>query len=96
LTLVRIRRFPGEAEYQLSAEVELSARLEDKKPWSRPPIAMEFQVLLMFLSHLLFKVPMFTASGLHVRFLKIFEKSNYNTVKWVRYITKNGSYQNRI
>lgn len=37
---------------------------------------------------------MFTASGLLVRFLKVFEKSNYQSVKWVRYLTKsNGTYQ---
>ena len=29
-------------------------------------------------------------------FLKIHEKSNYNTIKWVRYISKNGQYLNRI
>lgn len=39
---------------------------------------------------------MLAASGLHVRFLKIQEKSNYQTVKWVRYISKNGQYVNRI
>lgn len=40
---------------------------------------------------------MFTASGLAVRFLKVFEKSNYNSVKWVRYLTKaNGTYQIRV
>ena len=50
----------------------------------RPPIVMDFQV------------PMFAASGLHVRFLKVFEKSNYQTIKWVRYITKAGQYQHRI
>lgn len=62
---------------------------------------------------------MFTASGLRVRFLKVFgsihmiytiycrtaiivvnflqvwEKSGYNTVEWVRYITKAGSYEIR-
>mmetsp|Transcript_10725 Transcript_10725/g.21463 ORF Transcript_10725/g.21463 Transcript_10725/m.21463 type:complete len:427 (+) Transcript_10725:235-1515(+) len=80
----RMRKFPGDTEYSLSAEVEMSARIEDKKAWSRPPISMEFQV------------PMLAASGLHVRFLKIHEKSNYNTIKWVRYISKNGQYLNRI
>ncbi|KAA3456379.1 AP-2 complex subunit mu-like [Gossypium australe] len=40
-------------------------------------------------------VPMFTASGLRVRFLKVWEKSGYNTVEWVRYITKAGSYEIR-
>ena len=42
------------------------------------------------------QVPMFAASGLHVRFLKVFEKTNYQTIKWVRYITKAGQYQHRI
>lgn len=42
-------------------------------------------------------VVMFTASGLLVRFLKVFEKSNYQSVKWVRYLSKaNGSYQIRV
>ena len=33
---------------------------------------------------------------LPLRFLKVFEKSNYQTIKWVRYITKAGQYQHRI
>ncbi|KAJ2391814.1 clathrin associated protein complex medium subunit [Coemansia sp. RSA 2559] len=53
-------------------------------PWVRPPISLDFQVL------------MFTASGLLVRFLKVFEKANYQSVKWVRYMTKAGSYEIRI
>ena len=40
---------------------------------------------------------MFTASGLIVRFLKVFEKSDYQSVKWVRYLTKaEGTYQIRV
>lgn len=40
---------------------------------------------------------MFTSSGLIVRFLKVFEQSNYNSIKWVRYLTKaSGSYQVRV
>jgi AP-2 complex subunit mu-1 len=62
----------------------MMATMNADKAWSRPPIVMDFQV------------PMFAASGLHVRFLKVFEKSNYQTIKWVRYITKAGSYQHRI
>ncbi len=42
-------------------------------------------------------VVMFTASGLLVRFLKVFEKSGYQSVKWVRYLSKaSGSYQIRV
>jgi AP-2 complex subunit mu-1 len=40
---------------------------------------------------------MFTSSGLIVRFLKVFEKNNYHSIKWVRYLTKaSGSYQIRV
>ncbi|KAK3041600.1 hypothetical protein RJ639_000734, partial [Escallonia herrerae] len=77
----KIRKFPGQTEPTLSAEVELISTIAEKKSWTRPPIQMEFQV------------PMFTASGLRVRFLKVWEKSGYNTVEWVRYITKAGSYE---
>lgn len=79
----RIPRFQGQAEYTLSADAELSATTH-KRVWSRPPISMDFQVL------------MFTSSGLLVRFLKVFEKSGYQSVKWVRYMTKAGSYQIRV
>ena len=33
--------------------------------------------------------------GLLVRYLKVFEKSNYSSVKWVRYMTRAGSYEIR-
>ncbi|KAK4349610.1 hypothetical protein RND71_032365 [Anisodus tanguticus] len=79
----KIRKFPGQTESTLSAEVELISTITEKKSLTRPPIQMEFQV------------PMFTASGLRVRFLKVWEKSGYNTVEWVRYITKAGSYEIR-
>jgi AP-2 complex subunit mu-1 len=81
--LWKFRKFTGSTSFDLVARVELISTLNDKQ-WSRPPITMDFQV------------PMFTASGMHVRFLKVTEKSNYDTVKWVRYITKAGSYQVRI
>ena len=80
----RVKRWQGAQEMTLNAEVSLVASTSEKKTWSRPPIEMEFQV------------PMFTASGLKVRFLKVFEKSSYQTTKWVRYITKAGTYQHRI
>ncbi|ORY01004.1 clathrin adaptor, mu subunit [Basidiobolus meristosporus CBS 931.73] len=79
----KIQKFQGQAEYSFSCEVTLTA-MTIVKAWSRPPISMDFQVL------------MFTSSGLLVRFLKVFEKSNYQSVKWVRYMTKAGSYQIRF
>mmetsp|Transcript_16978 Transcript_16978/g.48767 ORF Transcript_16978/g.48767 Transcript_16978/m.48767 type:complete len:427 (-) Transcript_16978:253-1533(-) len=79
----RVKRFPGKAECMLSADVDLMPTTR-AKAWSRPPINVEFQV------------PMFTASGVHVRFLRVYDKSGYHTNRWVRYITKAGSYQIRI
>ena len=57
----KIARMQGGQELSLSANAELSITTV-KKAWIRPPISMEFQVL------------MFTASGLMVRYLRIFEK----------------------
>jgi AP-2 complex subunit mu-1 len=65
----KIKKFPGDASYVFKGECKMLTGMEDK-PWSKPPMTMEFQV------------PMFTASGLHVRFMKVFERSNYETVKW--------------
>jgi len=80
----KIPRLQGGAECTLDARADLTATT-NRQPWARPPIDVDFQVL------------MFTASGLHVRFLKVLEKSNYNSVKWVRYLTKAaGSYQIRF
>jgi len=40
---------------------------------------------------------MFTASGLRVRFLKVYERSGYQSVKWVLYLTRaQGTYQIRV
>ena len=79
----RVKRFPGKAECHIQADVDLMPTVRPK-PWSRPPINAEFQV------------PMFTSSGVHVRFLRVYDKSGYHTNRWVRYITKAGNYQIRI
>eukprot|EP00270_Netrium_digitus_P001922 TRINITY_DN12130_c0_g1_i2.p1 TRINITY_DN12130_c0_g1~~TRINITY_DN12130_c0_g1_i2.p1 ORF type:complete len:449 (-),score=111.01 TRINITY_DN12130_c0_g1_i2:330-1676(-) len=79
----KVKKFPGQTEMNMSAEVELISTTVDKQATMRPPIQMEFQV------------PMFTASGLRVRFLKVWEKSGYSTVEWVRYITRAGAYEIR-
>jgi AP-2 complex subunit mu-1 len=80
---MRIPKFAGQQEYVLSAEADLTP-LTTQRSWSRPPISMQFSLL------------MFTSSGMLVRYLKVYEKSDYSSVKWVRYLTKNGSYEIRI
>ena len=80
----RVRKFPGGAEVVLNGEIELIMTTKNKA-WVRPPLSVDFQV------------PMFTASGLHIRSLKIFSnRDNYQTTKWVRYVTRAGSYQIRL
>jgi AP-2 complex subunit mu-1 len=43
-----------------------------------------------------FNVPMYSASGLALRYLKVVEKSGYNPEKWLRYITKAGKFEVRM
>ena len=82
--LRRIPRIQGGQEVTFSGHAQLTITTT-RQVWARPPIDVDFQVL------------MFTASGLIVRFLKVFEKSSYQSVKWVRYLTKaSGSYQGRV
>ena len=78
----KIPRFTGQSEYVLSAEASLTS-MTHQKAWSRPPMSLGFSLL------------MFTSSGLLVRYLKVFEKGSYGSVKWVRYMTRAGSYEIR-
>eukprot|EP00803_Ostreobium_quekettii_P001696 evm.model.scf_3664.1 EVM.evm.TU.scf_3664.1 scf_3664:1961-7119(+) len=79
----KIRRFSGQFEHTLRAEVVLVSTLKEKKAWARPPISMQFLV------------PMFSASGMRVQYLKILERkwgSQYKVDKWVRKICKSGDF----
>lgn len=84
----KVGNFQGEGEHTLRAEVLLLAntRAEANKPWARPPISMQFNV------------QQFSASGLHVAYLNIFERkmgSAYKVKKWVRKVVKSGDYLTR-
>lgn len=80
----RIPRIQGGQECTFSATAGITSTTT-RQVWARPPIDVDFEVLML------------TASGLIVRFLKVFEKSNYHSIKWVRYLTKaSGSYQIRV
>ena len=79
----RISSFQGQSEASLGAAVELLPDTKEKI-WVRPPINMDFNI------------PMHSSSGVQVRFLKVYEKSSYQTSRWVKYQTKAGEYQMRI
>ena len=74
----KIKRLAGHEELHLDAEIILANTLDDHKPWIQPPINVQFNV------------PMFTASGLRVRFLEVKEAGNYDVVRWVRYLCQSG------
>ncbi|KAG9394189.1 Adaptor Protein Complex 2 subunit, mu (AP2M) [Carpediemonas membranifera] len=78
----RIRLFPGGTSCTIEGMIEL-AQTTKAKTWSRPPLTMDFNV------------PMFTASGMQVRFLHLYEKSGYKPTRWVRYVSRAGTYQIR-
>jgi AP-1 complex subunit mu len=85
-----IKQFHGGREYLMRAHFGLpSIESNDEKmksndaPW-KAPIAVKFEI------------PYFTVSGIQVRYLKIIEKSGYQALPWVRYITANGDYQLRM
>jgi AP-2 complex subunit mu-1 len=78
----KIARFTGQNEFVLTAEAHLTS-MTNQKAWSRAPLSLNFSLL------------MFTSSGILVRYLKVFEKGNYSSVKWVRYMTRAGSYEIR-
>eukprot|EP00211_Chloroparvula_japonica_P002639 CAMPEP_0119120700 /NCGR_PEP_ID=MMETSP1310-20130426/1632_1 /TAXON_ID=464262 /ORGANISM="Genus nov. species nov., Strain RCC2339" /LENGTH=430 /DNA_ID=CAMNT_0007110195 /DNA_START=31 /DNA_END=1320 /DNA_ORIENTATION=+ len=80
--LWKIKKFPGGSECEFTAQVVLAL---SKKEWVRPPISIQF------------RVPMFTASGVRVRFLKIVEsRLRYTPLKWVRYVSVGQSYEHRL
>ena len=80
----RIKKFQGDFEFVVSGEVILSST-KTTKVWNRPPISLDFSV------------PMFTSSGVRVRYLRVTEsKIDYKPTKWIRYITKSGDYQHRL
>ncbi|XP_077980909.1 AP-1 complex subunit mu-1 [Glandiceps talaboti] len=80
--LWNIKSFPGGKEYLMRAHFSLPS-VEGEIREGTPPIQCRFEI------------PYFTTSGIQVRYLKIIEKSGYQALPWVRYITQNGDYQIR-
>lgn len=77
-----IKSFPGGKEYVMRAHFGLPS-VESNELEAKRPITVNFEI------------PYFTVSGIQVRYLKIIEKSGYQALPWVRYITQSGDYQLR-
>ncbi|NXY64986.1 AP1M2 protein, partial [Callaeas wilsoni] len=72
-----IKSFPGGKEHLMRAHFGLPS-VEKEEEEGRPPISVRFEI------------PYFTVSGIQVRYMKIIEKSGYQALPWVRYITQSG------
>ncbi|OQR98282.1 AP-1 complex subunit mu [Achlya hypogyna] len=82
-----IKQFNGSREYAMRAHFGLPSITNSNTATSdewKAPIQVKFEI------------PYFTVSGIQVRYLKIIEKSGYQALPWVRYITQNGDYQLRM
>lgn len=79
-----IKQFPGGKEFLMRAHFGLPSIQNEEDAPKKPPITLKFEI------------PYFTVSGIQVRYLKIIERSGYQALPWVRYITQSGDYQIRI
>lgn len=77
-----IKTFPGGKDFSMRAQLSLPS-VEAEAEEGKPPIQVKFEI------------PYFCVSGIQVRYLKIIERSGYQALPWVRYITQNGDYQLR-
>eukprot|EP00768_Dysnectes_brevis_P004770 gnl/Dysnectes_brevis/3460_a4385_677.p1 GENE.gnl/Dysnectes_brevis/3460_a4385_677~~gnl/Dysnectes_brevis/3460_a4385_677.p1 ORF type:complete len:451 (+),score=148.31 gnl/Dysnectes_brevis/3460_a4385_677:26-1378(+) len=76
----RLRLVPGAMTQTCTIKIRTLTGVEefDMRTWKRPPIEMEFLI------------PMWTASGLEVRFMNVISR-DYKPMKWLRYDTMAGS-----
>ncbi|KAF9546665.1 clathrin adaptor, mu subunit [Agrocybe pediades] len=74
----KIKQLGGSREFLMRAHFGLPSVKSEQDFEKRAPITVKFEI------------PYFTVSGIQVRYLKIVEKSGYQALPWVRYITQNG------
>jgi AP-1 complex subunit mu len=67
----------------MRAHFDLPSIINEEKSEKKKPVQVKFEI------------PYYTVSGIQVRYLKIIEKSGYQAMPWVRYITNSGDYQIR-
>ena len=95
--LWKIKQFYGMREYHMRAHFGLpSVERDDGVDMRRRCNGQQQDDYQMRPISVNFEIPYYTASGLQVRYLKIVEKSGYQALPWVRYITRNGDYQLRM
>ena len=75
-----IKSLPGGKQILLRASFTLPSISAAEEAEKKAPISVKFEI------------PYFAVSGIQVRYLKVTEKSGYQALPWVRYITGSGDY----
>ncbi|KAJ7698991.1 AP-1 complex subunit MU-1 [Mycena rosella] len=73
-----MKQLAGGKEFLMRAHFGLPSVKNEQAAEKRTPITVKYEI------------PYFTVSGIQVRYLKVVEKSGYQALPWVRYITQNG------
>ena len=79
-----IKKFQGQSEHTLVTRITLTSASTSTTRKELGPIRLNFEV------------PMYNASHLQVRYLRINADSKYKSFKWVRYVTQAASYVCRV
>lgn len=80
----KIKQFQGGKEFIMRAHFGLPSVQAADDTERKAPINIKYEI------------PYFTVSGIQVRYLKIVEKSGYQALPWVRYITQNGGKEKTL
>lgn len=79
----KVKKFPGNCTHTFNAEIDISKN-ENNTVLDSTDINIMFEIIA------------FAVSGLKVKFLKVFEKNGYRSIKWIKYITRTEKYQIKI
>eukprot|EP00985_Skeletonema_marinoi_P019659 scaffold11368_cov74-Skeletonema_marinoi.AAC.9 len=91
-----IKQFHGGREYLMRAHFGLPSITRDEADAANKGMGSGMDMSWKKPIGVKFEIPYFTVSGIQVRYLKIIERSGYQALPWVRYITANGDYQLRM
>ncbi|OHT13914.1 Adaptor complexes medium subunit family protein [Tritrichomonas foetus] len=82
----KISNFPGKSQADIVVVATCLAATHKSSPATKLSLPIKAE----------FNIPMFSASGLALRYLKVVEKSGYIPEKWLRYVTRAGKYEVRM
>ncbi|CCW66310.1 unnamed protein product [Phytomonas sp. Hart1] len=72
----------GKREFNCTAQFHLPS-VRNTEALAKAPIQVRFEI------------PYFVPSGFQIRYVKVTERSNYESLAWVRYLARSGDYQIR-